>query len=396
MSDRRRAILLVLDSVGCGAMPDAAAYGDEGADTLGHIVAAYPALSLANLASLGLARLVPALETGAPLRGSWGRAATASRAKDTVSGHWELAGYVQEPPFRTYPAGFPPEVIEAFCRLAGVPGVLGNVAASGTEIIERLGEAHLHTRLPIVYTSADSVFQIAAHEAVIPPPRLYDLCRAAREALQPPHVVARVIARPFVGEPGSFRRTENRRDFVLEPAGQTLLDIVTAAGLPVVAVGKIEDIFCRRGTSHVDHTGNNAAGVAVTLRYLRDGPEGGLIFTNLVDFDALYGHRRNVAGYAEALMAFDAALPAILAALRPQDLLIITADHGCDPTLTRHTDHTREYVPVLCTGAGVAAGHDVGLRPTLADIGATAAEWLGLGPLPAGTSFLPQIAAPIA
>ncbi|HOG45010.1 MAG TPA: phosphopentomutase [Anaerolineae bacterium] len=417
MIERKRAILIVLDSVGCGAMPDAAAYGDEGANTLGNIKAHYPALALPNLDSLGLGRLVPALKTGAPVQGAWGKAATAGQAKDTVSGHWELGGYIQEPPFRTYPNGFPPEVIAAFCARAGVPGALGNVAASGTEIIERLGREHLRSGLPIVYTSADSVFQIAAHEAVLPPPRLYELCHAAREVLQPPHslvgqsdaaqgqetqtaqssahqsavgspLVARVIARPFAGEPGSFVRTENRRDFVVAPAGHTLLDLASAAGLPVVAVGKIEDVFCRRGISLVDHTGNNAAGTEATIRFLHEGPDGGLIFANLVDFDSAYGHRRNVAGYAQALMAFDAALPAILAALRPRDLLIITADHGCDPTITHHTDHTREYVPILCAGHIVQPGRDVGTRATMADVGATLAEWLGLGPLGAGVSFL--------
>jgi phosphopentomutase len=391
MTGHRRGVLIVLDSVGCGALPDAAEYGDEGANTLGNLKAAYPALALPNLAALGLGRLVPSLDVPGPLRGAWGKAAIAGRAKDTVSGHWEMAGYIQDPPFRTYPGGFPSEVIHAFCTRAGVPAVLGNVAASGTEIIERLGAEHLRTGLPIVYTSADSVFQIAAHEEVIPVPRLYELCQAAREALQPPHLVARVIARPFVGELGSFRRTENRRDFVVAPAGATLLDLAAAQGLPVVAIGKIEDVFCHRGITLADHTGNNAAGTEATLRYLQEGPEGGLLFTNLVDFDQQYGHRRNAPGYAHALMEFDAALPDILASLRPEDLLIITADHGCDPTLARHTDHTREYVPILCAGRAVQPGRDVGTRPTLADIGATLAEWLGVGPMPAGTSFLAQV-----
>jgi len=369
-------------------MPDAAQFDDEGADTLGHTLAAVPDLQVPNLAALGLGCLVSGLRLPRPIRGGWGKAAIANPAKDTVAGHWELAGYIQDPPFRTYPNGFPAEVIEAFCSRAGVAGVLGNCAASGTEIIERLGPEHLRSGLPIVYTSADSVFQIAAHEEVIPLPRLYEMCRAARAVLVPPHLVARVIARPFVGQPGSFRRTENRRDFALEPGGATLLDRASARGLPVIAIGKIEDIFAGRGITEADHTTNNAAGVEATIRYLRKGPEGGLLFTNLVDFDMLYGHRRNPQAFARALAEFDAALPRITEALRPADLLVITADHGCDPTLARHTDHTREYVPLLCLGAGITPGRSLGVRATLADVGATAGEWLGVGPLPVGTSWL--------
>ncbi len=387
----RRAILIVLDSVGAGEMPDADKYGDLGSNTLANTAHAVGGIHMPNLAALGLGNILP-IEGAPPAsspRGAYGKAALASAGKDTTTGHWEMAGIILDKPFPTYPDGFPPEVIGPFVKAIGRP-VLGNKAASGTEIISELGKEHLKTGYPIVYTSADSVFQIAAHEEIIPVEKLYEMCETVRGILKGKHAVGRVIARPFEGRPGAFQRTPRRRDFALKPPRPTLLDRLASAGTPVYAVGKIEDIFAGRGITESNHTTNNMAGVDATLSFMRE-KDGGLIFTNCVDFDMLYGHRNDAQGYARALQEFDARVPEILAALRKEDLLIITADHGCDPT-TPSTDHSREYVPLLVYGAGVRPGTDLGVRRTLADTGATVGEWLGLQPGEAGgdtgTSFL--------
>lgn len=382
-----RVVLVVLDSVGIGEMPDAADYGDAGADTLGHALGSRE-VRIPNLRQMGLAniRRLPVDPVDNP-NGIFGKAATSSSGKDTTTGHWEMSGIITAHPFPTYPNGFPPRVIEPFERAIGRK-VLGNKPASGTEIIKELGEQHVLTGRPIVYTSADSVFQIAAHEEVVPLDQLYGWCALAREMLTGEDEVGRVIARPFVGEPGNFRRTEARQDYAIEPPQDTLLDRVKAAGLAVTAVGKIGSIFCHRGTTEELKAGNNSASVDQTLHAL--GSTGrGLIFTNLVDFDMLYGHRNDVEGYARALEEFDARLPEIQRAMRDDDLLMISADHGCDPGDVS-TDHTREYVPVLAWGRRARAGVSLGIRSSLADIGQTVAENFGLE-LQAGRSFLQEI-----
>jgi phosphopentomutase len=383
-----RIILVVLDSVGIGEMPDAADFGDAGADTLGHALGSR-SVQIPNLRNIGLAniRRLPVDPVEKP-EGVFGKAATASHGKDTTTGHWEMGGIITEHPFPTYPNGFPPRVIVPFEQAIGRK-VLGNKAASGTEIIKELGEEHVHTARPIVYTSADSVFQIAAHEEVVPLEQLYEWCRIARAQLKGKDEVGRVIARPFVGDAGSFRRTEARQDFAINPPEDTLLDRLKTAGLKVAAVGKIGSIFCHRGTTEELKAGNNNASLDQTLRAL-DSTDRGLIFTNLVDFDMLYGHRNDVEGYARALEEFDLRLPEIKSAMRDDDLLIITADHGCDPG-DISTDHTREYVPVLCWGPRANAGVDLGIRSSLADIGQTIAENFGIE-LQAGTSFLYKLA----
>lgn len=370
-----RVILIVLDSVGVGALPDAAQYGDEDSNTLAHIAATVD-LRLPNLTRLGVGNITPL--RGIPPVGTpaaaWGKMASQTAGKDTTSGHWELAGVILERPFPLYPHGFPPEIIEPFEKAIG-RRVLGNKPASGTVIIEELGAEHMRTGNPIVYTSADSVFQIAAHEEVIPVEELYRYCKIARRLLTGEHAVGRVIARPFVGEPGHFIRTDRRQDFSLEPPRPTLLDAVIAAGLEVMAVGKIKDIFAGRGISRWIHTHDNMDGVDQTRNFMREG-ERGLIFTNLVDFDMRYGHRNDVAGYAAALEAFDRRLPELLDALETSDALILTADHGCDPT-TPSTDHSREYVPLLIYGKRIRP-LNIGVRPTFADLGATVADLLGV------------------
>lgn len=383
-----RIILVVLDSVGIGEMPDAADYGDAGADTLGHALGSRT-VQVPNLRRMGLAniRRLPVDPVENP-EGIFGKAATSSRGKDTTTGHWEMGGIITQQPFPTYPDGFPPRVIDRFEQAIGRK-VLGNKPASGTEIIKELGEEHVRTERPIVYTSADSVFQIAAHEEVVPLEQLYEWCRVARAQLTGRDEVGRVIARPFVGEVGSFRRTEARQDFAIDPPEDTLLDRLKAAGLNVAAVGKIGSIFCHRGTTEELKAGNNNASVDQTLRAL-ESTHRGLIFSNLVDFDMLYGHRNDVEGYARALEEFDLRLPEIKSAMRNDDLLIITADHGCDPG-DISTDHTREYVPVLCWGPRANAGVDLGIRSSLADIGQTIAENFGIQ-LQAGTSFLYKLA----
>ncbi len=370
----RRVVLLVADSVGVGAMPDAPDWGDAGADTLGHVLeAARP--SLPNLSALGLGNVrsgpgLPAVE--AP-QASWGRLATAGAGKDTIAGHWELAGVKVDAPFATYPDGFPPALLAAFTEAAG-RGWLGNVAESGTEIIQRLGAEHVATGKVIVYTSSDSVLQVAAHEDVVPLPELHALCARVFPVARA-FGIARVIARPFVGTPGAYVRTEGRKDLALEPPRPTLADRCMAAGVPTVSIGKVASIFGDRGFSRQVKAGNNQTIFQALLDVLDEGG-GGLVFPNLVDFDMLYGHRRDPWGYARALEALDSRLPELLARLGPDDLLLVTADHGNDPT-HRGTDHTREYVPMLAYRAG-RPGVALGTRDTLADVGATAAAWLGV------------------
>ena len=384
-----RIALIVLDSLGMGEMPDAAAWGDAGSDTLGHICA-HRKVNLPHLQAYGLGNSRP-LEGVAQVeraRASYGRCALRSNGKDTTTGHWEMAGIVLEKAFPTYPDGFPAGVIERFISDARVPGVLGNYAASGTEIIKQLGEEHVRTGKPNVYTSADSVFQIAAHEEVIPVERLYEICEAARRLLRDEHEVGRVIARPFTGAPGSFSRTENRHDYAVPPPRENLLPTLSGAGLDVVSVGKIASIYDSVGVTFDLKAKNNDQSIDQTICALRDDSRG-LVFSNLVDFDMLYGHRRDVEGYARALEHFDARLPEIEAAMRDTDLLVITADHGNDPTY-RGTDHTREYVPLLAYGRAARAGVNLGDRATLADIGQTIADNFGLR-LSAGESFLSAI-----
>jgi phosphopentomutase len=384
-ADVRRVVIIVLDGLGVGATPDAAVYSDGGADTLGHIRAVTRDFSLPNLSSLGLYRLLnPPVSAPQPV-GAYGRMRERSQGKDTTTGHWELAGVVVERPFPTYPRGFPQDVIGEFERRIGTR-TLGNCTASGTEIIQRLGPEHVRTGYPIVYTSADSVFQIAAHETVVPLERLYALCREARAMLGAPpfeaHRVARVIARPFTGDAtAGFVRTPNRRDFSVEPDGVTVLDRAAADGVRVVGIGKIEDIFARRGITNVVHTTTNDADVTATVHALQAyGDRRTIVFANLVDFDMLWGHRRDPAGYYRGLQAFDRRLPEIQTAMRDGDLLVVTADHGNDPTFTRHTDHTREYVPLLCWSCapGFRAGVDLGVRESFADVAATVARHLGV------------------
>ncbi|MGE5326404.1 MAG: phosphopentomutase [Deltaproteobacteria bacterium] len=383
-----RIVVVVLDSVGIGPMPDAADYGDAGRDTLGHI-AEKRGLRVPNFTQVGLAniRSLAGLAPVAVPEGAFGKAALLSPGKDTTAGHWEMAGIILDRPFPTYPKGFPPEVIEPFERAIG-RRILGNYPASGTEIIKQLGEEHVKTGRPIVYTSADSVFQIAAHEEVIPIEELYRICEIARKQLDGPHRVGRVIARPFVGKIGSFTRTERRHDYAVEPPRPMLLDILSDAGLEVAGVGKIPDIFLNRGITRGLPGKNNAMALESTLAAI--GYFGrGLIFTNLVDFDMLYGHRLDIEGYGKAIEDVDAYLPKLLKALRPDDALILTADHGCDP-LGPSTDHSREYVPVLVSGPRVKHGVNLGTRATLADIGQTVAANFGLK-LANGTSFLDEL-----
>jgi phosphopentomutase len=383
-----RVIWIVLDSVGIGEMPDAADYGDTGSDTLGNIARKRP-LKIPNLAKLGLgnikalAGIEPALAPGA----AFGRCALASPGKDSTTGHWEMAGIHLEKPFPLYPLGFPREIMDEFESRIGRRS-LGNKAASGTEIIKELGAEHMRTGSPIVYTSADSVFQIAAHEEVIPLWELYKICETARQILRGKHEVGRVIARPFTGSPGSFARTPNRKDYAVPPPKGMLLDRLEERNIEVYSVGKIFDIFLGRGIGDHVKSKNNADGMAQTLEAV-SSLKGGLIFTNLVDFDQQYGHRNDVEGYARALEEFDAWLPAFLDQLKDPDLAIITADHGCDPT-TLSTDHSREYVPLLVCGPKSRSGIDLGLRPTLSDIGQTVAENFGTR-IEHGTSFLSAI-----
>ena len=387
---KKRAIVIVLDSVGIGALPDAAEFGDVGADTLGNISAARGGLKLPNLYRLGLANIAGSRLPGAVEHpeGAYGKCAEVTKAKDTTCGHWEIAGLPLDAPFRTYPDGFPRSFLDEFEEAIG-RGTLGNTVASGTAIIQELGDEHVRTGFPIVYTSADSVFQIAMHEEVIPLEEQYRICETARRLLDDRYRVGRVIARPFLGESGHYYRTENRRDYAVEPFSDTILDALVARGMQTIAVGKIEDIFCHRGISVADHTRNNPDGIAATEKWVRSG-EGDFLFVNLVDTDMLYGHRNDVNGYADALEYFDSHMPAILSGMQPGDILMVTADHGCDPT-TPGTDHTREYIPLVITGAPVRPGTDLGIRRSFADIGATVFEYLTGETWPVGESFLGSI-----
>jgi phosphopentomutase len=381
-------VLIVLDSVGAGELPDAAAYGDEGSDTIGNVSRVVP-LRVPALRRLGLSRVTSVADSGAPPpEAAFGRMAESSPGKDSVTGHWELAGLVLDRPFPVFPHGFPTDVIAAFEARIGRQ-TLGNKAASGTVIIDELGPEHIRTGRPIVYTSADSVFQIAAHEGIVPVAQLYDFCEIAFDLVAQGFGVGRVIARPFIGQPGSFQRTANRRDFALTPFEPTLLDVLTGASVPVVAIGKIEDLFAGRGISRAVHTVSDAHGMDEIDRALEQ-TERGLIFANLVDFDTMYGHRNDFCGYAGNLERFDARLTALLPRIGARDLLVITADHGNDPT-TPSTDHSREHVPVFIYGPSVRAGVDIGVRRTFADLGQTIADLFHVGPLNHGTSFLAEV-----
>ena len=388
MSHFNRFSLVVLDGAGIGAMPDASEWGDAGADTFGHILESRK-VHLPNLQRYGLGNIRPlALPPLDQLTGSYGRCALRSNGKDTTTGHWEMAGIILDQAFPTYPNGFPSTVLDKFVKEADVPGILGNIPASGTEIIKVLGEEHVKTRKPIVYTSADSVFQIAAHEEVIPLERLYEICEIARRILDGEHRVGRVIARPFLGQPGAFYRTENRHDYAVPPPRQNLLPALADEDLDVVCIGKIASIYDSIGVTQDITAKNNEQSIDQTIKALNDSTRG-LIFSNLVDFDMLYGHRRDTEGYAKALEHFDLRLPEIEAAMHDDDLMIITADHGNDPTF-HGTDHTREYAPLLVYGKTARAGVNLGTRDSLADIGQTIADNFGLR-LTAGTSFLPDL-----
>ena len=387
----RRAAIIVLDGVGAGAAPDAAAYGDVGSDTLANTARDVGGFELPALEALGLGRIraIDGLSASRADYGAWGLMQPQSAGKDSTTGHWEIAGLHLARPFPTYPNGFPSEVIAAFSRATGRP-VIGNVVASGTAVIDDFGPEHMRTGAWIVYTSADSVFQIAAHEQVIPLAELYTACDAARALLVEPHNVSRVIARPFEGEPGRFTRVSaHRRDVSIQPPGETLLDALEGAGVPRSGVGKVDDLFARRGIVST-HTPTNAEGISKVVEWLRSAASG-LLFVNLVDFDQLFGHRNDAAGFYGALREFDRALPTILSTLREDDLLFITADHGNDPT-TPSTDHARECVPLLVAGPRVRAV-DLGTRSTFSDLGATVADWFGIGFRGRGTSFLSEIVA---
>jgi phosphopentomutase len=395
MSDRpaatstRRAAIIVLDGVGAGEAPDASFYGDAGSDTLSNTARAVGGFDLPSLESLGLGRIksIDGVRASGAVTGAWGIMEPRSAGKDSTTGHWEIAGLHLARPFPTYPNGFPQELIDAFARATGRP-VIGNVVASGTAVIDQLGAEHVRTGAWIVYTSADSVFQIAAHERVVPLDELYAACDVARSLLVEPNNVSRVIARPFDGEPGSFQRVSaHRRDVSIEPPGETLLDALEAAGIPREGIGKVDDLFARRGIT-ATHTPTNAAGIAAVIEWLQSAASG-FLFVNLVDFDQLFGHRNDAAGFYGALREFDRALPSILASLREDDLFFITADHGNDPT-TPSTDHARECVPLLAAGPRVRA-IDLGRRSTFSDLGATVADWFGIAFRGRGRSFLGEI-----
>ena len=390
MKKMKRVVLIVLDGAGVGSQHDADKYGDVGANTLGHVIEQMQP-DIPNLTELGLLKTVgmhPADEDE-PF-GCYGTMLEKAAGKDTTTGHWELAGLTLDKPFPTYPNGFPKELIKAFEDETGM-GVIGNKVASGTQIIEELGPEHIKTGKLIVYTSADSVFQIAAHEAIVPASELHHICRTARRMLKGEHNVGRVIARPFIGNPGSFERTGNRRDFSVDPTGKTMLDVIRSEGMDVLGVGKIEDIFNHRGLSQSNHAAGNEACADAVIDYLKKDNWKGLLFANLVDTDMLYGHRNDVAGFAKALENFDKRLPEIMRLLGDDGLLIITADHGCDPAYPT-TDHTREKVPVLVWGLNVEEGMELGERSTFADVSATVLEALGCRQKLDGTSFYGEIA----
>ena len=388
----RRVILVILDSVGIGELPDAHLYQDQGSNTLGNLAKALGQLTLPALEGLGLGELVDLGHSRTKsIIGCYGKMAEASPGKDTTTGHWELAGVILEKPFPLYPHGFPLEIITAFEKSIGTK-ILGNIPASGTEIIKQLGEEHLRTGYPIVYTSADSVFQIACHEQFFGLRKLYDICQKARQLLNGDHAVGRVIARPFTGTGSAdFRRTANRKDYSLKPPAPTVLDLLLQKDLLSSGIGKIEDIFAGQGLSDCIHTRDNATGLTATQDIMRQtAGKSGLIFVNLVDFDMIYGHRNDIQGYAQALREADSGLAALMQQLSDEDLLIVTADHGCDPT-TPSTDHSREYVPLLVYGKQARKNIDLGTRATFADVGQTIAAYCGVGPLAKGTSFLQEI-----
>lgn len=386
----KRVVLIVLDSVGAGEMPDAKDYKDQGSDTLGNISKHVGGLRLPNMEKLGLGNIdgIKGIVKAENPIGAYGKCSELSKGKDTVTGHWEISGCVLHTALNTYPKGFPEEIISEFEKRIGRK-IIGNVVASGTEIIKEMGDEHVKTGCPIIYTSADSVFQIAAHEGVIPLDELYRMCTIAREMLVDDWAVGRIIARPFVGTSGSYTRTSNRRDFALDPFDKTILEYISEAGMSVAAVGKIEDIFNKKGVTDAVHTKNNMDGVDKTLDYM-DSIEKGLIFTNLVDFDMQYGHRNDPEGYAKALVDFDNRLPEIIAKLKKDDVLIITADHGCDPT-TESTDHSREYIPVLVYGEEIKANVNLGIRKSFADIGKTTLGLLDINNELYGSAFLSEI-----
>lgn len=391
----KRVIWIILDSVGIGELPDAKEYGDEGTNTLGNIAKSQGGLDIPNLVSLGIGNIEGAkyLEKCHEPKGAYGKAKEISCGKDTTTGHWEMAGICSKKPFPTYSEGFPKDIIDSFIEKTGIPGVLGNKPASGTAILEELGEEHIKTRKPIVYTSADSVFQIACHEEVYSVEELYKMCQIAKEILQGEHGVARVIARPFIDNVQDsnvkFKRTSNRRDFSLKPSEPNLLTNIRDKGENVAAVGKIEDIFSGSGITEAIHTKDNMDGIDKTLEYM-NSVKSGLIFTNLVEFDSVWGHRNDPKGYKEGLEQFDKRLPEIISALREEDVLIINADHGCDPT-TEGTDHTREYIPVLIYGKNIKENVDLGILDSFADIGQTIADIFKCKALEVGNSFLDKV-----
>ncbi|CEN79904.1 phosphopentomutase [Paraclostridium sordellii] len=385
-----RVIWMVIDSVGIGALPDSEKFGDVNVNTLGNIVKAYKDIQLPNMIKLGLSNIdgIDSLDSIDNSIGSFGRASEVSKGKDTTTGHWEMTGVLVETPFKTYENGFPKEIIDEFERKTNRK-VIGNKPASGTAILDELGEQQMKTGEVIVYTSADSVFQIAAHEEIIPLEELYKMCEIAREIMMGENAVARIIARPFVGKPGAFERTSNRRDYSLSPFEDTVLDTIKKSNLDVIGVGKIEDIFNKQGITEAIHTKDNMDGVDQTINYMKKENKG-LIFTNLVDFDSKYGHRRDVEGYKKALEEFDSRIPEIIDNMKDDDILIINADHGNDPTY-KGTDHTREYIPVLVYGKNINKGYNLGTRKSFADIGATVADILNVDLPKHGESFKSEI-----
>jgi phosphopentomutase len=387
----KRCILIVLDSVGAGELKDAAEYNDQGSNTIVNTFKKCNGLKIPNLRKLGLASIngLEALGKEENVIASFGKASELSKGKDTVTGHLEISGVILEKPLKTFPNGFSKEIMDEFIKRANLKGILGNCVASGTEIIQKLGEEHIQTGYPIIYTSADSVFQIAAHEDIIPLDKLYQICEEARRLLTGDKLVGRVIARPFTGSEGSFVRTSNRRDYAIDPPAKTILDYIKEAGKSVAAVGKIEDIFNKRGITEAVHTKGNMDGVHKTIEYM-DTVNEGLIFTNLVDFDMLYGHRNDPIGYGRAIEEFDNRLTEIVSRLKDQDILIITADHGCDPT-TKSTDHSREYIPILVYGKAIRQNVEIKTRDSFSDIGKSILEYLEIKNTLVGKSFLDEI-----
>ncbi|MBQ3514967.1 MAG: phosphopentomutase [Lachnospiraceae bacterium] len=386
-----RVIWIILDSVGIGALGDAKEYGDEGAFTLKHVLEQKEGIDLSNLKKLGLGKIDAALPLGKETEciGCYGKAKEISKGKDTTIGHWEMVGIHTKIPFRTYPNGFSDEIMQEFIKRCNVGGYLGNCVASGTKIIEELGDEHVKTGYPIIYTSADSVFQIAAHEEVIPLERLYEMCHIARKLLVGDNSVSRVIARPFIGTSGNYVRTSNRHDYSVKPEKENLLNYLNESGIPVIGIGKIHDIFDGEGISETIYTKDNMDGVDKTLKAMQH-LEKGLIFTNLVEFDSKWGHRRDAKGYLEGLLDFDARLEELMEQMREGDLLIINADHGCDPTF-KGTDHTREYIPILLYGESIKKGVNIGIRNSFADIGQSIAEIFGTKTLKIGQSFMDKL-----